>query len=57
MYLPTALDMAKDYNYGRDRELNKRLNADNYIRYVVRECYETCERIMNDLVLGHHEKM
>ena len=48
--------MAKDYN-GRDRELKKRLNADNYMRYAVRECYETCKSILNYLVLGHREKM
>nr|XP_017246674.1 PREDICTED: callose synthase 2-like isoform X1 [Daucus carota subsp. sativus] len=54
--LPVALDMAKDYN-GRDRELKKRLNADNYMRYAVRECYETCKSILNYLVLGHREKI
>lgn len=54
--LPIALDMAKDSN-GRDRELKKRLNADNYMRNAVQECYASCKNIMNFLVLGEREKI
>lgn len=53
--LPIALDMAKDSN-GRDNELKKRLNADDYMRCAVRECYASCKNIINLLVLGEHEK-
>ncbi|KAL0379943.1 UNVERIFIED_CONTAM: Callose synthase 1, partial [Sesamum angustifolium] len=43
--LPIALDMAKDSN-GRDRELNKRLNSDIYMRCVpFRECYASCKTL------------
>ncbi|XP_059651785.1 callose synthase 2-like [Cornus florida] len=52
--LPIALDMAKDSN-GRDRELKKRLNADNYMLCAVRECYASCKNIINYLVLGERE--
>lgn len=48
--------MAKDSN-GRDRELNKRLNADIYMRCAVRECYATCKNIINFLVGGEREKL
>ncbi|KAI3444935.1 hypothetical protein Pfo_001600 [Paulownia fortunei] len=54
--LPIALDMAKDSN-GRDRELNKRLNADIYMRCAIRECYASCKNIINFLVLGEREKL
>ncbi|KAL8495893.1 hypothetical protein ACS0TY_019858 [Phlomoides rotata] len=58
--LPIALDMAKDMgkdNNGRDRELNKRMNADIYMRCAVRECYATCKNIINFLVCGEREKL
>lgn len=48
--------MAKDSN-GRDRELNKRLNTDPYMRCAIRECYASCKNIINSLVLGEHEKV
>ncbi|KAG6393247.1 hypothetical protein SASPL_147483 [Salvia splendens] len=54
--LPIALDMAKDSN-GRDKELNKRLNTDPYMRCAIRECYASCKNIINLLVLGEHEKV
>lgn len=54
--LPIALDMAKDCN-GRDRELNKRLNADSYMLSAIRECYASCKSIINVLVLGEHEQL
>ncbi|KAL3622395.1 Callose synthase 1 [Castilleja foliolosa] len=54
--IPIALDMAKDSN-GRDRELNKRLNADVYMRCAIRECYASCKNIINSLVLGEREKL
>ncbi|XP_021887693.1 callose synthase 2 [Carica papaya] len=36
--IPIALDMAEHSNK-KDRELKKRLNADNYMRCAVQECY------------------
>ncbi|KAL3815028.1 hypothetical protein ACJIZ3_016296 [Penstemon smallii] len=54
--LPIALDMAKDSN-GRDKELNKRLNADVYMRCAIRECYASFKNIINYLVLGEREKI
>lgn len=54
--LPIALDMAKDCN-GRDRELNKRLSADSYMRSAIRECYASCKSIINVLVLGEREQL
>lgn len=54
--LPIALDMAKDCN-GRDRELNKRLNADSYMCSAIRECYASCKSIINVLVLGEREQL
>ncbi|KAA8520299.1 hypothetical protein F0562_014555 [Nyssa sinensis] len=54
--LPIALDMAKDSN-GRDKELKKRLNADNYMLSAVRECYASCKSIIYVLVLGERERL
>lgn len=47
--------MAKDSN-GRDRELNKRLTVDPYMRCAIRECYASCKNIINYLVVGEREK-
>lgn len=47
--------MAKDSN-GRDRELKKRLNSDNYMHRAVQECYASFKIIINVLVLGEREK-
>ncbi|XP_058179707.1 callose synthase 3-like [Rhododendron vialii] len=54
--LPIALDMAKDSN-GRDRELKKRLQADNYMVCAVQECYASCKNIIKVLVLGEREQV
>ncbi|KAF7154004.1 hypothetical protein RHSIM_Rhsim01G0134500 [Rhododendron simsii] len=54
--LPIALDMAKDSN-GRDRELKKRLQADNYMVCAVRECYASCKNIIKVLVVGEREQV
>ncbi|KAG5565273.1 hypothetical protein RHGRI_001233 [Rhododendron griersonianum] len=54
--LPIALDMAKDSN-GRDRELKKRLQADDYMVCAVRECYASCKNIIKVLVLGEREQV
>nr|XP_043609266.1 callose synthase 2-like [Erigeron canadensis] len=53
--LPIALDMAKDSN-GRDSELQKRMDSDRYMVYAIRECYASCQNIMNFLVNGDREK-
>ncbi|XP_058090540.1 callose synthase 3-like [Magnolia sinica] len=53
--IPIALDMAKDSN-GRDRELKKRINADNYMYCAVRECYASFRNIIKQLVEGPREK-
>ncbi|XP_031373248.1 callose synthase 2-like [Punica granatum] len=55
--IPIAVDMAKDSNEkDRDRELKKRLQADNYMQCAIRECYASCKNILNFLVKGQHEK-
>ncbi|PSS26439.1 Callose synthase [Actinidia chinensis var. chinensis] len=53
--LPIALDMAKD-SKGRDRELKKRLQADNYMLCAIRECYASFKNIIKFLVLGKREQ-
>ncbi|XP_043693355.1 callose synthase 3-like [Telopea speciosissima] len=54
--VPIALDMAKD-SHGKDRELKKRLLADNYMFCAVCECYGSFRNIINYLVQGVHEKI
>lgn len=59
LQLPIALDMAKDSkgkDRDRERELQKRLNADGYMLCAVQECYATCQNILYHLVLGEYEK-
>ncbi|KAK2637156.1 hypothetical protein Ddye_031948 [Dipteronia dyeriana] len=53
--IPIALDMAKDSN-GKDRELKKRLNTDNYMHCAVQEGYASFKSIIEYLVLGDLEK-
>jgi callose synthase len=53
--IPIALDMAKDSN-GKDRELTKRIEADNYMSCAVRECYASFKSIIMHLVRGEREK-
>lgn len=50
------MDMAKDSN-GRDRELKKRMNSDNYMFCAIQECYASFKNIINYLVEGSREKM
>lgn len=47
--------MAKDSN-GKDRELTKRIEADNYMSCAVRECYASFKSIIMHLVRGEREK-
>lgn len=53
--IPIALDMAKDSN-GKDKELKKRIDADNYMSCAVRECYASFRNIIKALVQGEREK-
>uniref|UniRef100_A0AAU6MVC4 1,3-beta-glucan synthase n=1 Tax=Paeonia lactiflora TaxID=35924 RepID=A0AAU6MVC4_PAELC len=53
--IPIALDMAKDSN-GKDRELKKKIEADNYMSCAIRECYASFKNIIKFLVLRDHEK-
>ncbi|XP_062171456.1 callose synthase 3 [Alnus glutinosa] len=53
--IPIALDMAKD-STGKDRELKKRINNDDYMSCAVRECYASFKNIINSLVQGKREK-
>ncbi|CAK7339194.1 unnamed protein product [Dovyalis caffra] len=53
--IPIALDMAKDSN-GKDKELKKRIEADNYMSCAVRECYASFRNIIKFLVQGDREK-
>lgn len=47
--------MAKDSN-GKDRELKKRIQADNYMSCAVKECYASVRNIFKFLVQGDREK-
>ncbi|KAI3421638.1 uncharacterized protein J3R85_011988 [Psidium guajava] len=53
--IPIALDMAKDSN-GKDRELKKRIETDNYMSCAIRECYAQFRNIIRFLVQGEREK-
>ncbi|KAM5582414.1 callose synthase 3 [Rosa sericea] len=53
--IPIALDMAKDSN-GKDKELTKRILADEYMHCAVRECYASFKNIIKFLVQGSREK-
>lgn len=53
--IPIALDMAKDSN-GKDRELKKRIESDNYMSCAVRECYASFRNVIKFLVGGDREK-
>ncbi|XP_072986572.1 callose synthase 3-like [Typha latifolia] len=52
--IPIALDMAKDSN-GKDRDLKKRLDADDYMSCAVRECYASFKNIIYYVVKGKPE--
>ncbi|GJT09449.1 callose synthase 3 [Tanacetum coccineum] len=52
--IPIALDMAKDSN-GKDRELKKRIENDNYMSCAVRECYASFRNVIKFLVCGSRE--
>lgn len=47
--------MAKDSN-GKDKELRKRIEADNYMSCAVRESYASFRNIIKVLVQGDREK-
>ncbi|KAG1359509.1 putative Callose synthase 3 [Cocos nucifera] len=53
--IPIALDMAKDSD-GKDHELQKRIESDNYMFCAVRECYASFKNIIKYLVDGDREK-
>ncbi|KAF3452613.1 hypothetical protein FNV43_RR03046 [Rhamnella rubrinervis] len=53
--IPIALDMAKDSN-GKDKELKKRIEADNYMSCAVCESYASFRNIIKFLVQGNREK-
>ncbi|KAK5811410.1 hypothetical protein PVK06_026741 [Gossypium arboreum] len=53
--IPIALDMAKDSD-SRDRELQKRIEADPYMFCAIRECYASFRSIIRFLVEGQREK-
>ncbi|RDX76753.1 Callose synthase 3, partial [Mucuna pruriens] len=53
--IPIALDMAKDSN-GKDRELRKRIDSDDYMTSAIQECYASFKSIINYLVQGDREK-
>jgi len=41
---------------GRDSDLWKRICADEYMKCVVIECYESFKHVLHDLVIGETEK-
>lgn len=47
--------MAKDSN-GKDRELKKRIESDDYMSCAVRECYASFRNVIKFLVGGTREK-
>ncbi|WRX34230.1 Glycosyl transferase [Theobroma cacao] len=53
--IPIALDMAKDSD-SRDKELQKRIEADRYMSCAIRECYASFRSIIKFLVEGPREK-
>ncbi|KAH7669357.1 callose synthase protein [Dioscorea alata] len=53
--IPIALDMAKDSN-GKDHELKKRIDKDNYMLCAVQECYRSFKNIIKRLVTSGREK-
>ncbi|KAE8037016.1 hypothetical protein FH972_009643 [Carpinus fangiana] len=53
--IPIALDMAKD-STGKDRELKKRIDNDDYMSCAVHECYASFKNIIKFLVQGEREK-
>ncbi|XP_076942400.1 callose synthase 3-like [Bidens hawaiensis] len=53
--IPIALHMTKDSN-GKDRELKKRIESDNYMSCAIRECYTSFRNIIMFLVRGSREK-
>ncbi|XWS52424.1 hypothetical protein CRYUN_Cryun11dG0069900 [Craigia yunnanensis] len=53
--IPIALDMAKDSD-SRDKELQKRIEADPYMFCAIRECYASFRSIIKFLVEGSREK-
>ncbi|WRX34228.1 Glycosyl transferase [Theobroma cacao] len=53
--IPIALDMAKDSD-SRDKELQKRIEADPYMFCAIGECYASFRSIIKFLVEGPREK-
>ncbi|XAR49505.1 1,3-beta-glucan synthase [Bertholletia excelsa] len=53
--IPIALDMAKDFK-GRDEDLFKKINSDEYRFSAVIECYETLKDILTSLLKDENEK-
>ncbi|KAJ6809888.1 callose synthase 3-like [Iris pallida] len=53
--IPIAVDMATD-SKGKDRDLKKRLEVDDYMACAVRECYASFKNIIDYLVNGTDEK-
>ncbi|KAL1565196.1 Callose synthase 3 [Salvia divinorum] len=53
--IPIAVDMAKDSN-GKDSELKKRIQSDDYMYSAVCECYASFRNIIKTLVRGNREK-
>ncbi|KAH1217721.1 Callose synthase 5 [Glycine max] len=53
--ITVALDMATQFR-GRDSDLWKRICADEYMKCVVIECYESFKHVLHDLVIGETEK-
>lgn len=47
--------MAKDSN-GKDRELKKRIEVDDYMSCAVKECYASFRNIIKFLVQGNEKR-
>lgn len=53
--IPIALDMAKDLK-GNAAALQKNINADENMRWAVKECYESSKHVLKSIIIGEHEK-
>ncbi|XP_028213566.1 callose synthase 5-like [Glycine soja] len=53
--IPIALDMAAQFR-GKDSDLWRCICADEYMKCVVIECYESFKNVMNALVVGEAKK-
>ncbi|KAH9303988.1 hypothetical protein KI387_008392, partial [Taxus chinensis] len=52
--IPIASHMAQDFKGGYE-DLKKRIQADDYMKYAVEECYQSFRHILDTIVVGKQE--